>query len=60
MEQKVKISLNYCRVLFFAFLESRYILLELLLLMAREDERKKLIFTVSLEQTRQAQLELTF
>lgn len=59
MEQKVKKSLNYCRVLF-AFLESRYIFLELLSLMAREGERKKLIFPAYLKQTQQAQPKLTF
>lgn len=46
----MKKSLNYCRVLFIAFLESRYVFLELLLLMAREGGRKKFMFTAHLKE----------
>lgn len=60
VEQKVKKSLSCSQVLYFVFLESHYIFLELLLLMAREDWRKKLILTVFVKQTKQAQAKLTF
>lgn len=57
MEQKVKKSLSCTPVLCSALLDSRSVFLELVWLMA---ERKKVILTVFVKQTKPAQIELTF
>lgn len=58
MEQKVKKSLSCTSVLCSALLDSHSVFLELLL--ARETERKEVILTVFVKQTKRAQTKLTF
>lgn len=60
MEQKVKKYLSSTPVLCSALLDSHSVFLELLWLMARETERKEVILTVFVKQTKGAQTKLTF